>query len=74
MQIRVFFFANKSLFFFANKSLFFGEKSLVRVESFYKGALEVQGANPKGGEEEFGTIHQSVSPITMCCNSKLWLS
>ena len=25
-------------------------------------------------EEEFGTIHQSVSPITMCCNSKLWLS
>ena len=25
-------------------------------------------------EEEFGAIHQSVSPITMCCNSKLWLS
>ena len=26
------------------------------------------------GEEEFGTICQSVSPITMYCNSKLWLS
>ena len=25
-------------------------------------------------EEEFGTKHQSVSPITMYCNSKLWLS
>ena len=27
-----------------------------------------------GKEEEFGTIRQSVSPITMYCNSYLWLS
>ena len=36
--------------------------------------IQAFSANPKGGEEEFGTIRQSVSPITICCNSKLWLS
>ena len=57
MQIRV--------FFFANKSLFFCEKSLVRVESFYKGALEVQGMNHQNKSRDDLEMSQNLMKLRL---------